>query len=94
MMLLTIILNNIQANKEINKVKYSQGKSEKNQPLQQMVNIPSDRNDVQRKPIQAWNCNKIGFDPNGKLHNIICTYKFLPVELMCNLKTGDQSLFG
>ena len=94
MMLLTIISNNIQANKEINKVKYSQGKSENNQPLQQMVNIPSDRNDVQQKPIQAWNCNKIGFDLNGKLHNVICTYKFLPVEFMCNLKTGDQSLFG
>ena len=40
------------------------------------VNIPSDLNDIQPRATQVWNCDKIGFDTNGRCDKVVCNYKF------------------
>ena len=36
-----------------------------------------------------WNCDEIGFDPNGKWHKVVCNYKFFQGEIMWKVKTRD-----
>ena len=38
--------------------------------------VPKDLKDIQPRPSQVWNCDEIGFDPNGSWLEVICTYKF------------------
>ena len=65
-----------QKDKKVNKnIKESQDKTENNQPLLQNMNIPSKLNDIQPSATQVWNCDEIGFNPNGRRNKVICTYK-------------------
>ena len=38
--------------------------------------VPSDLNQIQPRASKVWNCDEIGFEPNGKWHRVVCTYKF------------------
>ena len=38
--------------------------------------LPEDLKQIQPRPSQVWNCDEIGFDPNGSWLKVICTYKF------------------
>ena len=38
-----------------------------------------------------WNCDEIGFDPNGKLHKVVCTYKLFQGERMWKVQTGERA---
>ena len=51
---------------KIYKKDYSDGNTEYPPPLQDMINIPSDLNNIQPRSIQVRNWNVIGFDTNGK----------------------------
>ena len=44
--------------------------------------IPSDINDIQIRSTQVWNCDEVGFDPNGRWSKVIYTYKFFQDEIM------------
>ena len=37
------------------------------------MNIPSELIEIQPRSTQVWNCDKIGFDPNGIRNKVICT---------------------
>ena len=55
--------------------------------------IPSDLNDIQPRATQVWNCDEVGFDPNGRWSKVICTYKFFQGEQKWKVKTGERSSF-
>ena len=63
------------------------------QPLQQIMNNPSELNEIQPRATRIWNCDEIGFDPNGNIHKVIYTYKLIPGEQMWRVKTGEWSPF-
>ena len=52
--------------------------------------IPSRINHIKPRITQVWNCNKIGFDQNGRWNKVICTYKLVKGDCMWKAKTGDQ----
>ena len=49
---------------------------------------PKDLKEIQPRPSQVWNCDKIGFDPNGSWLRFVCTYKFLTGERIWKYQTG------
>ena len=55
--------------------------------------IPSDLNDTQPRATQVWNCDGFGFDPNGRWHKVIYTYKFFQGELMQKIQTEERAQF-
>ena len=38
--------------------------------------VPKDLKEIQPCPSQVWDCDEIGFDPNGSWLRLIYTYKF------------------
>ena len=48
---------------------------EAEQNINELTKVPEDLQDVLPHPDQIWNCDKVGIDPNGKWHKIVCTYK-------------------
>ena len=60
--------------------------------LKKMI-IPYDLNDIQTRATQVWNCDEIGFYPNGRWNKVICTYNLFKGEWMWKLQTGEKSLF-
>ena len=42
--------------------------------------VPEDLKEIQPRPSQVWNCDEIGFDPNGSWLKVIYTYKFFTVQ--------------
>ena len=57
------------------------------------MNIPSELNDIQPRATQLWNCDEYGFDTNGKLNMLVCTYKLFPGEIMWKVQTGEWAPF-
>ena len=53
-MLLTSMSDNIQANKQDDRVEDSQGKAKNNQPLLQNINTPSELNEIKPRSMQVW----------------------------------------
>ena len=80
-----------ESNKVNKELKYSCDNDENNQPLLKIIIIPSDINDIQPRATQLWNCNEVGFDPNGMWHKVICAYKLFQGELMWKVKTGERA---
>ena len=39
----------------------------------QNMNTPSDLNEMQPRATHLWNCDEIGFDPNGRWKKGVCT---------------------
>ena len=70
-------------------LKYSRDNAEINQPFLKNMNIPSDLNDIQPRATQVWNCDKIGFDTNGRWNKVICTYNLFQGERIWKVKTGE-----
>ena len=62
------------------KILESCSKPKDNPTLHEMVKIHFNLNCIQTRSNQMWNCDGIGFDPNGNWHKIVCTYKFSPEE--------------
>ena len=65
-MLITRMSENNQSNKVNKKPKDARDDTEKKQPFLKKINIPSDLNDNQPRSTQVWDCDEIGFDPNGR----------------------------
>ena len=53
--------------------------------------IPSDLNDKQPRSNQVWNCDEVGFDPNGRWSKVICTYTLFQGEQMWKVKNGERA---
>ena len=60
-----------------------------NQLFLKKLNIPSNLNYIQPLSTNVWNCDEIGFDPNGHWNEFIYTYKCFSGELMWKIKTGE-----
>jgi hypothetical protein len=61
--------------------------------VQELTKVPPDLEDIQPRSDQVWNCDEIGFDPNGKWHRIVCTYKWSPSEKIWKTQTGERAPF-
>ena len=48
--------------------------------------VPKDLKEIQPRPSQVWNFDKIGFDPNESWLRVVCTYKFFRGNALGNTK--------
>ena len=55
--------------------------------------VPKDLKEIQPCPSQVWNCDEIGFDPNGSWLKVVCTYKFFAGQCIWKSQTGERSPF-
>ena len=92
-MVLTSIPEHEEANKFNEELKDSRDKDDNNQPILQKIIIPYDLNYIQPRSTQVWNCNEVGFYPNGRWRKIICTYKLFQGEQMWKVQTGEWAPF-
>ena len=80
--------------KEMNNVSKTTVKSHENHqneyPFQVRTIVPPDLNQIQPRATQVWNCDVIGFDPNGKWRKVVCTYKLFQGLTMRNMQTGER----
>ena len=51
--------------------------------------VPFDLEDIQPHSSKVWNCDGIGFDPNGNCNNMVCTYKFFAGDSIWMTRTGE-----
>ena len=79
-MLITSMSEHEEANKFNKEIKDSRDNDDNNQPILQKMITPSDLNDIQPRANQAWNCDEVGFDPNGRWIKFVCNYKFFQGE--------------
>ena len=59
-----------------------------------MMNISSDFNKIQQISTQVWNCDEIGFDPNGRRNKVIHIYKFSQVNECGRCKQEIKHHYG
>ena len=92
-----ILLTSISKHKVSNKVNEeledSCDNDDNNQPILQELIIPSDINGIQKIATQVWNCNGVGFDPNGRWSKVIFTYKSFQGERMWTVQAREQEKF-
>ena len=62
-----------EANEAMYKILDLRGNTKYNPNLQEIMNTPYDVNNIQPRNTNVWNYNAIGFDTNGKWHNIFRT---------------------
>ena len=55
--------------------------------------VPKDLKEIQPRPSQGWNCEEIGFDPNGYWLNVVCTYKFFTGKRIWKSQIGERAPF-
>ena len=55
--------------------------------------VPEDLKEIQPRPSQVWNCDEIGFDPNGSWIKVVCTYKFFTGQHIWKYQTGERAPF-
>ena len=55
--------------------------------------VPEYLGDIQPRPSKVWNCDDIGFDPNGLWRKMVCTYKFFTGNRMWRTQTRDRAPF-
>ena len=53
--------------------------------------VPSDLNEIQPRGTQVWNCDEVGFDPNGRWNKVICTSKFFQGERMWKMQNEERA---
>ena len=86
------ILTIMSDHKYINKVSETTVNLHDNQhnefPLQVRTIVPPDLHQIQPRATQVWNCDEIGFEPNGKWHKVVCTYKYFKSNRMWKAQTG------
>ena len=68
-----LLLNSMSDHKDINKV--SKKTVNSNDNYHGKI-VPPDLHQIQPKATPVWNCDEIGFDPNGKWRKVVCTYKY------------------
>ena len=93
-MLLTSMSEHEEANKFNEELKDSRDKDDNNQPILQKTIIPYDLNCIQLRAPQVWNCNEVGFDPNGILIKFICAYIFFNVNKCEKCKLNNEHHSG
>ena len=74
-MLLTSMSEHEESNKVNEELEHSRDNDDNNQPILKRMIIPSDLNDIKPRSTQVWNCDEVGFDPNGIWDKVICAYK-------------------
>ena len=87
-MVLTSVPEHKEANKVNKELKDLWYNDENNQPFLQKIIIPSDLNDIQPRDTQVWNCDEIGFNPNGRWKKVIYTYKLFQGEQIRKVQNG------
>ena len=85
-----LLLTRISDHEDINKVSETKVNSHDNH---HRTNVPPDLHQIQPRATQVWNCEEIGFDPNGKWRKVVCTYKYYQGERMWKVKTGERTPF-
>ena len=76
---LKIMINILEAKKEMKTILESRGKPKYNPPLQEMKSISSDLSIIKTRSNRLWDCDEIRFYPNVNWHKFFCTYKFFPI---------------
>ena len=51
-------------------------------PFHGRMIVPPKLHKIQPRATKVWNCDEIGFDPNGKWHKVVCTYKLFQGDRM------------
>ena len=83
-----LLLTSMSYHEDINKVSDTKVNSHDNH---RRKIVPADLHQIQPRATQVWNCDEIGFDPNGKWSKVVCTYKYFQGERMWKVKTGDRA---
>ena len=68
----SLLLTSISDREDINKISETKLNSHDNH---HRTIVPPELHQIQPRATQVWNCDEIGFDPNGKWRKIVCTYK-------------------
>jgi len=55
--------------------------------------VPEDLASIRPRSSQVWNCDEIGFDPNGNWNRMICTYNWYPIDQIWRTQTGEHAPF-
>ena len=90
-MIITGMPEHEEANKVKKEIEDSRDNDDNNQPILQKMIIPSDLSDIQPRATQVWNCGEVGFDPNIRWNEVVCTHKFFQGERMWKVQTGERS---
>ena len=85
-LLLTIMLDHKDINKVIKTTVNLRNNHQNEFTFRVRIIFPPDLNQIQPRATQVWNCDEIGFDPNGKWHKAVCNYKFFQREIMWKVK--------
>ena len=92
-----LLLTSMSYHEDINKVSETTVNPHENHhnefPLQVRTIVPPDLHQIQPRATQVWNCDEIGFDPNGKWRKVVCAYKYFQGERMRKAQTGDRAPF-
>ena len=67
-----LLLTRMSDNEDINKVSETKLNSHENH---HRTIVPPDLHQIQPRATQVWNCDEIGFEPNGKWPKVVCNYK-------------------
>ena len=62
-------------------------------PFRPITIVPHDLHQIKPRATQVWVCDEIGFDTDGKWHNVLCTYKFFQGSIMWRMQTGERAPF-
>ena len=90
-LLLTIISDHKDISKVIKTAVNSYDNHQNEFNFQLITIVPPNLRQIQLKSTQVWNCDEIGFDPNGKWHKVVCTDKLFQGERMWEVKTGERA---
>ena len=75
------LLTRISDHKDMNKVNETTVNSHDNHhnefPFNLIMIDPPYFHHIQLRSTLVWNCDEIGFDPNGKWNKVVFTYKFV-----------------
>ena len=68
-----LLLTSMSDHEDINKVSETTLNSHDNHHI---TIVTPDLHQIQPRATQVWNCDEIGFNPNGKWRKVVCTYKY------------------
>ena len=83
-----LLLTSVPYHEDINKVRKTTVNSHENHHRKI---VPPDLHQIQPRDTQVWNCDEIGFYPNGKWHTVVCTFKYFQGEIMRKTQTGERA---
>ena len=61
--------------------------------LYNLMTTPDNLQAIQPCDNQFWNCDEVGFDPNGKWYKVVCTYKWCNCSKIWKLQTNKRAPF-